>query len=83
MARTPLMAGNWKMNLNHIEAVGLVQKLAWTLQDKKHDPKKSEVVVHAAVHRPAHRADPDRGRPAGPGVRRSGRLAVRRRRLHR
>ena len=45
MARTPLMAGNWKMNLNHIEAVGLVQKLAWTLQDKKHDPKKSEVVV--------------------------------------
>ena len=45
MARTPLMAGNWKMNLNHIEAVGLVQKLAWTLQDKRHDPKKSEVVV--------------------------------------
>jgi triosephosphate isomerase len=39
------MAGNWKMNLNHIEAVGLVQKLAWTLDDKKHDPKKCEVVV--------------------------------------
>lgn len=45
MARLPLMAGNWKMNLNHVEAVGLVQKLAWTLQDKKHDPAKSEVVV--------------------------------------
>ena len=45
MARTPLMAGNWKMNLNHVEAVGLVQKLAWTLDDKKHDPKKCEVVV--------------------------------------
>ena len=45
MARTPLIAGNWKMNLNHIEAVGLVQKLAWTLQDKRHDPKRSEVVV--------------------------------------
>jgi triosephosphate isomerase len=45
MARTPLIAGNWKMNLNHIEAVGLVQKLAWTLQDKRHDPTKSEVVV--------------------------------------
>ncbi|MGO1974705.1 MAG: triose-phosphate isomerase [Propionibacteriaceae bacterium] len=45
MARKPLMAGNWKMNLNHIEAVGLVQKLAWTLDDKKHDPDKSEVVV--------------------------------------
>ena len=43
--RTPLMAGNWKMNLNHVEAVGLVQKLAWTLEDKKHDPARSEVVV--------------------------------------
>jgi triosephosphate isomerase len=45
MPRTPLMAGNWKMNLNHVEAVGLVQKLAWTLEDKRHDPKKSEVVI--------------------------------------
>jgi triosephosphate isomerase (TIM) len=45
MTRRPLMAGNWKMNLNHVEAVGLVQKLAWTLEDKKHDPEKSEVVV--------------------------------------
>jgi triosephosphate isomerase (TIM) len=45
MERIPLMAGNWKMNLNHVEAVGLVQKLAWTLDDKKHDPKKCEVVV--------------------------------------
>ena len=45
MARMPLIAGNWKMNLNHIEAVGLVQKLAWTLQDKRHDPARSEVVV--------------------------------------
>jgi triosephosphate isomerase (TIM) len=45
MDRRPLMAGNWKMNLNHVEAVGLVQKLTWTLEDKKHDPKKSEVVV--------------------------------------
>ncbi len=45
MARTPLMAGNWKSNLNHQEAVVLVQKLAWTLEDKKHDAAKSEVVV--------------------------------------
>jgi triosephosphate isomerase (TIM) len=45
MSRKPLMAGNWKMNLNHVEAVGLVQKLAWTLEDKRHDPAKSEVVV--------------------------------------
>ena len=39
------MAGNWKMNLNHQEAVVLVQKLAWTLADKKHDYAKVEVVV--------------------------------------
>ncbi|MGB7961547.1 MAG: triose-phosphate isomerase [Propionicimonas sp.] len=45
MARTPLMAGNWKMNLNHVEATGLVQKLAWTLADAKYDPAKSEVAV--------------------------------------
>ncbi|MCD6638736.1 MAG: triose-phosphate isomerase [Nocardioides sp.] len=45
MARTPLMAGNWKMNLNHQEAVVLVQKLAWTLSDKRHDYSKVEVVV--------------------------------------
>ena len=43
--RTPLMAGNWKMNLNHQEAVVLVQKLAWTLDDKKHDYANAEVVV--------------------------------------
>ncbi len=43
--RVPLMAGNWKMNLNHQEAVVLVQKLAWTLSDKRHDYGKVEVVV--------------------------------------
>ncbi|CUR57362.1 Triosephosphate isomerase [metagenome] len=43
--RTPLMAGNWKSNLNHQEAVVLVQKLAWTLSDKRHDYAKAEVVV--------------------------------------
>lgn len=45
VSRTPLMAGNWKMNLNHQEAVVLVQKLAWTLDDKKHDHAAVEVVV--------------------------------------
>jgi triosephosphate isomerase len=39
------MAGNWKMNLNHQEAVVLVQKLAWTLSDKKHDYHAVEVAV--------------------------------------
>jgi triosephosphate isomerase len=43
--RTPLMAGNWKMNLNHQEAVVHVQKLAWTLSDKRHDYAKAEVAV--------------------------------------
>jgi triosephosphate isomerase len=44
-SRTPLMAGNWKMNLTHQDAVVLVQKLAWTLSDKKHDYSRVEVVV--------------------------------------
>ncbi|WP_148572254.1 triose-phosphate isomerase [Nocardioides caldifontis] len=44
-SRLPLMAGNWKMNLNHQEAVVLVQKLAAALADKKHDFGKAEVVV--------------------------------------
>jgi triosephosphate isomerase len=39
------MAGNWKSNLNHQEAVVLVQKLAWTLSDKSHDYGRVEVVV--------------------------------------
>jgi triosephosphate isomerase len=45
MSRTPLMAGNWKSNLNHQEALVLVQKLAQVLADKKHDYAKAEVVV--------------------------------------
>ncbi|PID50864.1 MAG: triose-phosphate isomerase, partial [Propionibacteriales bacterium] len=45
MARKPIMAGNWKMNLDHTEAIGLVQKLGWTLADKQYDPEVSECVV--------------------------------------
>ncbi len=37
MSRKPLMAGNWKMNLNHLEAIALVQKLSFSLNDKDHD----------------------------------------------
>src|SRR5579875_1820983 len=33
-ARTPLMAGNWKMNLDHFEAIRHVQALAFSLTDK-------------------------------------------------
>lgn len=35
--RKPLMAGNWKMNLNHFEAIALVQKLAFALTEKDLD----------------------------------------------
>jgi triosephosphate isomerase len=34
-ARRPMMAGNWKMNLNHLEAIALVQKLAFSLTEKQ------------------------------------------------
>ena len=43
--RTPLIAGNWKMNLDHQQGVALLQKLAWTLQDAKHDFDRVEVAV--------------------------------------
>jgi triosephosphate isomerase len=33
--RRPLMAGNWKMNLNHLEAIALTQKLAFSLTEKQ------------------------------------------------
>ena len=43
MPRQPLIAGNWKMNLNHLEAIALVQKLAFALPEKYF--AKVEVVV--------------------------------------
>lgn len=45
MARTPLIAGNWKLNLDHLEATHTVQKLAWLLRDAKHDFNDVEVAV--------------------------------------
>ena len=41
--RRPLIAGNWKMNLTHLDAIGLVQKLAFSLTEKELDA--AEVVV--------------------------------------
>ncbi|GAA4197657.1 triose-phosphate isomerase [Microbacterium oryzae] len=43
--RTPLIAGNWKMNLDHLQAVALVQKLHWALKDAKHEDGSVEVAV--------------------------------------
>jgi triosephosphate isomerase len=34
MTRQPLIAGNWKMNMHHLEAIALVQKLAFALPEK-------------------------------------------------
>jgi triosephosphate isomerase len=41
--KLPLIAGNWKMNCNHFEAIALLQKVAWSLQDK--DYRNVEVAV--------------------------------------
>lgn len=43
--RRPLIAGNWKMNMDHMQAVALVQKLAWTLDDAGHDYERTQVSV--------------------------------------
>ncbi|MFL6129774.1 MAG: triose-phosphate isomerase [Mycobacteriales bacterium] len=34
-ARRPLVAGNWKMNLTHLEAIALVQKIAFSLKERE------------------------------------------------
>ncbi len=39
MSRMPLVAGNWKMNLDHLEAIALVQQLSYQL-----DPRDLETV---------------------------------------
>jgi triosephosphate isomerase len=43
--RVPLIAGNWKMNLDHLQAIAFVQKLAWSLKDSDHDFSTTEVAV--------------------------------------
>ncbi|MET1044296.1 MAG: triose-phosphate isomerase [Microbacteriaceae bacterium] len=44
-SRIPLIAGNWKMNLDHLQAIAFVQKLAWSLKDARHDFDSVEVAV--------------------------------------
>ncbi len=36
-SRMPMMAGNWKMNVNHLEAIALVQKIAFALNNDDYD----------------------------------------------
>lgn len=46
MARTPLISGNWKMNLNHFEAIQTVQKLHYLV------PKEVFDSVDVSIHPP-------------------------------
>jgi triosephosphate isomerase len=43
--RLPFIAGNWKMNLDHLQSIAFVQKLHWSLQDAKLDYSTVEVAV--------------------------------------
>jgi triosephosphate isomerase len=43
--RIPFIAGNWKMNLDHLQSIAFVQKLSWTLTDARHDFSAVEVAV--------------------------------------
>ena len=42
--KRPLISGNWKMNLNHYEAISTIQKLYWALKPEDH--RAAEVSVH-------------------------------------
>jgi triosephosphate isomerase (TIM) len=43
--RTPLIAGNWKMNLDHMQAVRLVEDVHRGLRARRHDLRAVEVAV--------------------------------------
>ncbi|MFT4147440.1 MAG: triose-phosphate isomerase [Micrococcaceae bacterium] len=45
MSRIPLVAGNWKMNLNHEDATNFYQKLTEEMAQAKLDAKNPEVVI--------------------------------------
>ncbi len=45
MARKPFMAGNWKMNLDHLEAIAHVQKIAFGLTDEDFEAVEVGVMV--------------------------------------
>lgn len=43
MTRTPILAGNWKMHLDHLQAIQLVQQLVYHLDPRDYDA--AEIVV--------------------------------------
>src|ERR1700722_15978888 len=98
MSRKPLIDGNWKMNLNHFEAIALVQKIAFSLPDKYFDKvdvagippftdlRSVQTLVDSAQLRLASgapRPAPGRRRQAAAHLRRPRRVAARVRRIHR
>ncbi len=42
--RRPLVAGNWKMNLNHLEAIALTQKIAFSLSPEQFEAVETVVL---------------------------------------
>jgi triosephosphate isomerase len=44
--RRPLISGNWKMHLTHLEAINVVQKLSYSLD--KADHSRVDVSIHPA-----------------------------------
>jgi triosephosphate isomerase len=44
-ARKPFMAGNWKMNLNHLEAIAHVQAIAFSLAEEDYEAVEVGVMV--------------------------------------
>ena len=49
MPRRPLIAGNWKMNMTHLEAIGLVQKVVFSLPEKALDAAEVVVPTHTGA----------------------------------
>ena len=79
--RKPLIAGNWKMNLNHLEGIALVQKIAFTLPEKYLEHVEVAVIPPFTALRSVQTLiEADK---LGLGLRRAGPVAARFRRLHR
>ncbi len=79
--RRPLIAGNWKMNYNHLEAIALVQKLIFSL-DEEQTHRVEVVVLPPFVDIRSVQTLVD-GDAAADRLRRAGSVAARLRRVHR
>ena len=43
-----IIIGNWKLNLDHLEAIQLLQKLNYTIEEGKEE--KIDIVVSPSIH---------------------------------